>query len=80
MINIVFFSKYREEFGQQTIALEARGSVSEIIDELRRRYPDKTGFLSDNKLLVAINHEMALITDSLNDGDELAFFPPVTGG
>jgi molybdopterin synthase sulfur carrier subunit len=31
-------------------------------------------------LLVAINQEHARIEDTVNDGDEVAFFPPVTGG
>ncbi len=31
-------------------------------------------------LLVAINQEHARIEDAVNDGDEVAFFPPVTGG
>ena len=30
--------------------------------------------------LAAINQEMAQELDKLNDGDEVAFFPPVTGG
>lgn len=31
-------------------------------------------------LLVAINQEHARIKDTVNNGDEVAFFPPVTGG
>ena len=31
-------------------------------------------------ILVAVNHEYANIEHVLKDGDELAFFPPVTGG
>ena len=30
--------------------------------------------------LVAINHDYCTLEQALNDGDELAFFPPVTGG
>ena len=32
------------------------------------------------KLLIAVNQEMASWEDEINDGDEVAFFPPVTGG
>jgi molybdopterin synthase sulfur carrier subunit len=31
-------------------------------------------------LLIAINLEYAALDDEVNDGDEVAFFPPVTGG
>lgn len=31
-------------------------------------------------LLVAINQEYATFSDKVDDGDEVAFFPPVTGG
>ena len=32
------------------------------------------------QLLVAINQEYAHFTDKVKNGDEVAFFPPVTGG
>jgi len=37
--------------------------------------------LADMKVVrVAVNQDMAVATAPLNPGDEVAFFPPVTGG
>jgi len=37
-------------------------------------------YLSNRTLLCAINQDMAELEDSVKAGDEVAFFPPVTGG
>jgi len=36
--------------------------------------------LEPGKLLAAINQSIVPFDHALNDGDEVAFFPPVTGG
>ena len=36
--------------------------------------------LESGKLLVAVNQTLVPLETALNDGDEVAFFPPVTGG
>ncbi|BBU85435.1 hypothetical protein EIMP300_68350 [Escherichia coli] len=36
--------------------------------------------LEDGKLLAAVNQTLVSFDHSLTDGDEVAFFPPVTGG
>jgi molybdopterin synthase sulfur carrier subunit len=37
-------------------------------------------FAQDERVMMAVNQELAEPNTPLNDGDELAFFPPVTGG
>ncbi|MBB1076282.1 MoaD/ThiS family protein [Rhodoferax sp. 4810] len=39
-----------------------------------------TAFAPEHVLLVAVNHALGSSTTRLADGDEVAFFPPVTGG
>lgn len=82
MINIIFFAKYREQFGASSLQLAAPGidSVQKLVNHLQCRYPDRTAFLSDQKLIVSINQELAKADASLQAGDVIAFFPPVTGG
>ncbi len=36
--------------------------------------------LEDGKLLAAVNQTLVSFDHPLTDGDEVAFFPPVTGG
>jgi molybdopterin synthase sulfur carrier subunit len=82
MINIIFFAKYREQFGASTCqapAAEAE-SVQKLIKHLQSHFPERTGFLSDQKLIISINQELAKVANPLKDGDVVAFFPPVTGG
>ncbi len=83
MIKILYFASLRERLGtgEETIddipatvaalraALAARGEAwSEVFGG------DKQPVLS------AVNQEMATADQALADGDEVGFFPPVTGG
>ena len=40
----------------------------------------KTEIAAETKVLVAVNHEMCDRDTVLKEGDEVAFFPPVTRG
>ncbi len=75
-IKVKFFARMREELGRAEDAMEhAAGlKVSDVWREMSggREMPDS--------LLVAINMEHVKGDPELKDGDEVAFFPPVTGG
>jgi len=82
MIKILFFSKYRENIGFAQLELGSGNfqRVGDVVALLKASYGDKVGFLDDQKLLIAVNQEMANICTLINESDEIAFFPPVTGG
>jgi molybdopterin synthase sulfur carrier subunit len=42
--------------------------------------PWKSGFESVKRIRFSVNQAMADETAAIKDGDEVAFFPPVTGG
>ncbi len=81
MINVVFFAQLREQLQCESCGVNLN-QVS--VDEVRRNLiEDNTqwrSFLEKNDLLVAINQSMASFSDIVKDGDEVALFPPVTGG
>ncbi|HWS24367.1 MAG TPA: molybdopterin converting factor subunit 1 [Anaerolineales bacterium] len=52
--------------------------IQDLLNEVERRYP-KIG-PSMGTLLVAVNKEFAAKDQIIRDGDELALFPPVSGG
>jgi molybdopterin converting factor subunit 1 len=54
------------------------GTVGGLWDWLRREYPELAQY--SGPVLMARNHQFASPGESLADGDEIAFFPPVSGG
>ena len=84
MITVMYFARLREALGKasEQIALPAGvsdlGSLREL---LRQRGGAWTEELGDNKSVrAAVNQDMAHGYTRVIDGDEVAFFPPVTGG
>ena len=80
-ITILFFATLRDVVGARQIAIDLDGSnysIEALRRELTSRYPAATDNL--RVALAAINEEFAFDHDRLSDGDEVAFFPPVSGG
>ena len=56
-------------------------TVSSLLDQLRSREGRWTDALAPGKQWrVAVNQQMADVATPIKPGDEIAFFPPVTGG
>lgn len=75
-IKILYFASLREQIGRASDVVESDESLC-VIDA----WHQATGMpeLLDN-LLISVNQEYRTSDTLLDDGDELAFFPPVTGG
>ncbi|AEY01961.1 molybdenum cofactor biosynthesis protein D [Oceanimonas sp. GK1] len=81
MIKVVFFARVREQLGEDALSVQAGfADVNALREHLAGRDANWARVLADNSLLVAVNHEVATPGTALKDGDEVAFFPPVTGG
>jgi molybdopterin synthase sulfur carrier subunit len=82
MIRVLFLAQLREQLGtaELQIPLGRIDSVAALKQYLVVSYPHWEQFLSNSKLLVAINHQYAKTDVTIKSGDEVAFFPPVTGG
>jgi molybdopterin synthase sulfur carrier subunit len=84
-VRVVYLARLREAFATagESLALpaESEATVAAVLDTLRRRGGPFAAELAPGRVVrVAINHAMAKPTDALRDGDEVALFPPVTGG
>ncbi len=83
MLNVLYFASLRERVGleHELIALPTVASVAGLIEMLRARGGEWPDALAAHKpWRVAVNQEMAAFDAPLKSGDEVAIFPPVTGG
>jgi len=84
MIQVLYFARLREQLGtagEEFPATAELVTVGDLTASLRGRGGIWSELLAeDESILVAVNQEMARPETSIKDGDEVAFFPPVTGG
>ena len=77
-ITVKYFASLREILGRSEERLEiGKGKIT--VAELWAKMAGKQKSLPDN-VLAAINMEYVKQDATVKDGDEVAFFPPVTGG
>jgi sulfur-carrier protein len=83
MLNVLYFASLRETFGRagEQVALPVPADVNALLAQLRARGGSWSEALGAGKRWrVAVNQEMAAMHTPLKTGDEVAIFPPVTGG
>lgn len=75
-IQVRFFASLRERMGRAGAELEAgaAGTVVEVWAAVAE------GEAMPDNLLMAVNQDYVQAHAAVKDGDEVAFFPPVTGG
>ena len=76
VIQVLFFASLREQVGRQRAELEFTGPT----DILTVWSLASEGRTMPVNTLCAINMEYVKTGTLVKDGDEVAFFPPVTGG
>ncbi|MFN2453273.1 MAG: molybdopterin converting factor subunit 1 [Pyrinomonadaceae bacterium] len=79
-VRVLFFGAAREAIGRDEVALtlDAGTTSATAYEQLLKEYPALQRF--GRSLLLAVNQEYARAAKELQDGDELALFPPVSGG
>jgi sulfur-carrier protein len=83
-VTVRFFASVKEQLGRdaEEIDLPAEvGTVAALRAHLVKRGGDWQAVFAEKKLVrAAVNQDMAQPTAKIKAGDEVAFFPPVTGG
>ena len=76
VINIKFFASLREQIGQSETQISEAG-VATVLDAWNSATNNKV--MPENTLM-AVNMDYVEPSYAVKAGDEVAFFPPVTGG
>ena len=82
-VKVLFFAGLREALGvgSESLALPAGvGSVGTLRDYLAARGEPWAALATAKNLRAAVNQQMVGADAPVREGDEVAFFPPVTGG
>ena len=82
-VKVLYFAGLREALGQSSeqVELPAQvGSVGQLHAHLAARGGVWEALATTKNLRIAVNQKMAAMDAPVKDGDEVAFFPPVTGG
>ena len=79
-VTVLYFATLRDRAGarREKVQLPDSATVSDLKAQLAGQHPDMLTSLGT--VLVAVNQEFALEDEVLSDGDEVALFPPVSGG
>lgn len=84
MVTILYFARLRESFGKTSEQVALPAGVSDL-ESLRALLRQRGGVWAEEmadgrQLRAAVNQDIARGDTRISDGDEVAFFPPVTGG
>ena len=78
-IKVKYFASFRDMTGKQEelMDVEEGVTVKELREQVREKYP-KIG--DREQVLVAVNGVFTSLDKEISEEDEVAFFPPVSGG
>ena len=83
-VKLLFFASLREQLGRAQEEVELPGAihtVSALREHLRTRGGEWASVFAPNRpVRAAVNQDMVQSAAAIKAGDEVAFFPPVTGG
>lgn len=75
-INVRYFASLKDQVGRSEDELNAKNALT-VLDVWQQLNPQ---LAMPESVLVAVNMDYVAMNAKVNDGDEVAFFPPVTGG
>lgn len=82
-MNILFFASLREKLDTDKelwTDMQGISTTKELLDKLQQRGEPWLSALSTPQLIISVNQEVSDLATPIKLGDEVAFFPPVTGG
>jgi molybdopterin synthase sulfur carrier subunit len=80
MINVLFFARLKDQVGQAELQLANEFVGKTVADVQQALIAQGMTALKDDSIRTALNQDFCATDAIVNDGDEIAFMPPVTGG
>lgn len=82
MIKVVFFAALREQLNCSELSISSENitTIADLKNHLASTDENWQQVFANTALLSAVNHDMVNSEQAIKAGDEVAFFPPVTGG
>jgi molybdopterin synthase sulfur carrier subunit len=83
-LKLRYFASVKETLGREAEELDVPDSIASVAG-VRAHLRERGGvwadvFAESRRITAAVNHDMVKPTAAVRAGDEVAFFPPVTGG
>lgn len=79
-VQVQYFARYREVLRLDNESVEGEFATLDALRQMLLQRGDAWQVLGEQNLMCARNQELCKPNEPLADGDEVAFFPPVTGG
>ncbi|MDB6051406.1 MAG: moaD [Pseudomonas sp.] len=79
-VQVLYFARFRETLGVDSEAVEGAYLTIRALREFLVLRGGVWQVLAERNLMCARNEELCQLDEPLEPGDEVAFFPPVTGG
>lgn len=82
MLTVLFFGQLADMLKCRSLSMPSKriSTVHDLLSILQDRDPKWADAFTDDKLMMAVNQTLVQAEHPVQDGDEVAFFPPVTGG
>ncbi|MBS4175363.1 molybdopterin converting factor subunit 1 [Bacillus sp. FJAT-49736] len=77
MNKILLFAQLRDQVGKQELYLDFKGKT---VKELKKIMQESYSFNDLDSVMIAINEEFVSEEEIIQEGDTIAFIPPVSGG
>lgn len=81
-VNVKFFASLRESLGiaQTSLSLPSECTVEILLKEIQETYGRDNSSINIHDLRVAVNQQLVEFDQVVRQDDEVAIFPPITGG
>lgn len=86
-MKITYYAWLANDFGthEENIEDESLKTVHDLIEYLKNQTPRKNEVFSNlDKLCISVNNELLdnaeIVSENINDSDQISFFPPISGG